>query len=111
MKIKSSLPPMATLPLKLLRFFSLADGLSFIVLLYFSLYEKRMLGNDDAIRIPGMIHGGIFTAFFLLLIWCWDRYNWSWKRLAQVFISALIPFAPFFLEGSLRKEQDALQSK
>ena len=102
---------MKTLPLKLLRFFSLADGLSFLILLYFSLYEKRMLGNDDAIRIPGRIHGAIFTVFFILLIWCWDHYKWSLKRVAQVFISALIPVAPFFLESSLKKEQQALHSK
>lgn len=99
---------MKTLPLKLLRFFSLADGLSFIILLYFAIYEKRMLGNDDAIRIPGMIHGAIFTIFFLLLIWCWDRYKWSFKRLATVFICSLIPFAPFFLEPSLKREQNTL---
>lgn len=100
---------MKALPLKLLRFFSLADGLSFIILLYFSLYEKKVLGNDEAVRIPGMIHGVIFTVFFILLIWCWDRYRWSLKRIAQVFISALIPFAPFFLEGSLKREQNSLK--
>lgn len=99
---------MKTLPLQLLRFCSLADGLSFLVLLYFSIYEKKILGNDAAVRVPGMIHGVIFTILIILLIWCWDRYNWSFKRVAQVFISALIPFVPFILEGSLKKEQRAL---
>lgn len=102
---------MKALPLQLLRIFSLADGISFLVLLYFAIYEKRILGRDDAIRIPGMVHGAFFTVFFLLLIWCWDYYKWSLKRIAQVFISALIPAAPFFLEGSLKKEQHSLQSK
>jgi integral membrane protein len=99
---------MKKLPLRLLRIFSLADGVSFLILLYFSIYEKRMLGNQDAIRIPGMIHGVIFTVFFVLLIWCWDRYHWTWKRVAQVFLSALVPLAPFFLETQLKKEQSGL---
>ncbi|MGJ8695959.1 MAG: DUF3817 domain-containing protein [Verrucomicrobiaceae bacterium] len=94
-------------PLGLLRLFSLLDGLSFLILLYFSIYEKRILGNDDAIRTPGMIHGAIFTVFFILLLVCWDRYKWSLKRCAQVFLCALIPFAPFFLEPSLKREQES----
>ncbi|MDA7890036.1 DUF3817 domain-containing protein [Akkermansiaceae bacterium] len=97
-------------PLGLLRLFSLLDGLSFIVLLYFSIYEKRMLGNDDAIRIPGMIHGAIFTVFLILLFACWDRQKWPLKRVVQVFICALIPFAPFFLEPSLKREQQSANS-
>ena len=96
-------------PLGLLRLFSLLDGISFLVLLYFSIYEKRMLGNDDAIRIPGMIHGAIFTIFFFLLIACWDRYKWSIGKIAKVFACSLIPVAPFFLEPSLKREQESLK--
>jgi len=94
-------------PLGLLRLFSLLDGLSFIILLYFSLYEKRVLGHDEAIRIPGMIHGAIFTIFAILLYLTMEKRKWPLKRAALVFVCSLIPFAPFFLEPSLKKEQDA----
>jgi len=94
-------------PLGLLRLFSILDGLSFIILLYFSIYEKRILGNDDAIRIPGMIHGGIFCVFVIFLYFTWDKYKWSLKRGGLVFVCALIPFAPFFLEPSLKREQNS----
>ena len=97
-------------PLGLLRLFSLLDGISWITLLYFSLYEKKMLGNDDAVRIPGMIHGAIFTVFFILLFICWDRYKWSIWQAAKVFVCSLIPFAPFFLEPSLKRIQEKLES-
>ena len=55
-------------PLGLLRLFSILDGLSFVILLYFSIYEKRILGNEDAIRTPGMIHGVIFCVFVIFLL-------------------------------------------
>ncbi len=93
-------------PLGFLRLFSLLDGISFLILLYFSIYEKRMLGNDDAIRIPGMIHGGIFTILFLLVIIMIAVKNWPLKRAGQVMLAALIPFAPFFLDPSLKREQE-----
>ena len=94
-------------PLGLLRLFSILDGLSFVILLYYSIYEKRILGNDDAIRVPGMIHGGIFCVFVYFLYLTWDKYNWSIKRAGTVFVCALIPFAPFFLEPSLKREQNS----
>ena len=91
--------------LKWLRMASLADGISFLVLLYFSIYEKRILGNAEAIRIPGMIHGGIFCIFCVLLLQTWIARSWSIKRAALVFLCALIPFAPFWMDVSLRREE------
>jgi len=92
--------------LPLIRFFSLADGLSFVVLLYFAIYEKRILGNDEAIQIPGRIHGGIFTVLFILVVLKIIITKWDLKRAGLIMVAALIPFAPFFLEPSLKKEQN-----
>ena len=40
-----------------LRVVSLLEGLSWIVLLYCSVVMKRMQGHEDAIYLPGIIHG------------------------------------------------------
>ena len=50
-------------PLTALRVMSIADGISFLYLLYHSIYSKRILGIDEAIRVPGMIHGVLFCLF------------------------------------------------
>ena len=92
-------------PLGLLRLSSLLDGLSFIILLYFAIYEKRILGDETAVRIPGMVHGVIFTIFLILLYFTMEKRRWPIKRAALAFVCSLIPFAPFFLEPSLKKEQ------
>lgn len=92
-------------PLGLLRLFSLLDGLSFIILLYFAIYEKRILGDATAVRIPGMIHGVIFTIFLVLLYLTMEKRKWPIKHAALVFVCALIPFAPFILEPKLKAEQ------
>ena len=94
-------------PLGLLRLFSLLDGLSFLILLYFAIYEKRVLGDADAVRTPGMIHGAIFTVFLVLLYLTMEKRKWHLKRAALVFVCALIPFAPFLLEPKLKKEQES----
>ncbi|MGD1979587.1 MAG: DUF3817 domain-containing protein [Akkermansiaceae bacterium] len=93
-------------PLGLLRLTSLLDGLSFIILLYFAIYEKRILGDDTAVRVPGMVHGVIFTVFLVLLYLTMEKRQWPIKRAALVFVCSLIPFAPFFLEPKLKSEQE-----
>ncbi len=93
-------------PLGFLRLFSLLDGLSFVILLYFAIYEKRILGDETAVRIPGMIHGVIFTLFLILLYLTMEKRKWPVKRAALVFVCSLIPFAPFFLEPKLKQEQE-----
>lgn len=98
-------------PLGLLRLLSLLDGLSFVVLLYFAIYEKRILGDDTAVRVPGMIHGVIFTLFLVLLYLTMEKRKWPTKRAALVFVCSLIPFAPLFLEPNLKKEQEGEQDK
>ena len=92
--------------LSLPRISSLLDGLSFVILLYFAIYEKRILGDETAVRIPGMIHGIIFTIFLILLYFTMEKRKWPLKRAALIFVCSLIPFAPFFLEASLKREQN-----
>ena len=96
-------------PLGFLRLLSLLDGLSFIILLYFAIYEKRILGDDTAVRVPGMVHGVIFTLFLVLLYITMEKRKWPIKQAGLVFVCSLIPFAPFFLEPNLKKEQEGGQ--
>ena len=62
-----------------LRIISMMDGLSFLYLLYHSIYSKRILGMDDAIRTPGMIHGVLFTIFCFVLLDTMLKQKWSIK--------------------------------
>ena len=53
--------------LRILRSLSMLDGASFIYLLFHSIYSKRIMGDDEAIQIPGMMHGIIFFTYKLIL--------------------------------------------
>lgn len=91
-------------PLFLLRIASFAEGVSFLVLLYFAIYHKRILGEADAIRVPGMVHGILFMVFCLALLHVWADRKWPLKKVAFAFFCSLVPFLPFYLEFRLRKE-------
>ncbi|MFD2157471.1 DUF3817 domain-containing protein [Rubritalea tangerina] len=96
-------------PLGRFRLISILEALSFIYLLYCSIYLKRMLGDDSAIRIPGMIHGGLFCVYCLFLFQAMEVASWSVKRAGLIFLTSLVPIVPFFIEPWLKREQDRLQ--
>lgn len=88
-----------------LRLVSFAEGVSFLVLLYFSIYHKRILGDEDAIQVPGMIHGVLFVLFCLALGHVWIDRKWKFGKVAFAFICSLVPFAAFYLERKLKAEE------
>ncbi len=96
---------MKGLSLKLLRYVSLAEGISFLVLLYAAIYQKRILGDKDAIAVPGMIHGVLFVLFCFLLLHVWIDRGWPLVKVAFAFLCSLLPFAPFYLERKLKQEE------
>lgn len=101
-------PTMLKSSLSRLRLVSLAEGISFLVLLYFAIYHKRILGEPDAIKVPGMIHGVLFLLFIVVLLNVWVDQRWSVKKAAFAFLCSLIPFAPFYLERKLKEEEKVL---
>ena len=96
--------------LHVLRTVSLLDGASFVYLLFHAIYSKRIMGNAEAIHTPGMIHGVVFCGLVASLLAASTQLNWPFRRAALVFVCAFIPFAPFFLEFSLRQEQKSLKA-
>lgn len=89
----------------MLRYVSLGEGVSFLVLLYAAIYEKRILGNEEAIALPGMIHGLLFVLFCFCLLKVWLERGWSFRKVAFAFVCSLLPFAPFYLERKLKQEE------
>jgi integral membrane protein len=89
----------------LLRLISFAEGISFLVLLYFAIYHKRILHQEDAIQVPGMIHGVLFVLFCMALAHVWLDRGWAFKKVVFAFVCSLVPFAPFYLEMKLKNEE------
>lgn len=87
------------------RLISLLEAASFIYLLYCSIYLKRMMGDADAIKTPGMIHGVLFCIYMLCLLFAMLEAKWSIKKAFLLFLTSLVPILPFFVEGWLKKEQ------
>ena len=87
-----------------LRIIGALEGMSFIALLYASIVLKRMRGDEDAIYVPGMIHGILFIIYYAALWHAMRVHERPVKWGAKFFVAALIPFGPFVADGSLKRE-------
>lgn len=90
--------------LRLFRLVALAEGVSFVVLLFIAMPLKYLGGLPLAVRIAGSLHGLLFIAFVLALIQVSIARGWPVGRALLAFLSSIVPFATFVFDRSLRRE-------
>lgn len=89
--------------LRSLRITAIAEGISFIVLLFIAMPLKYMADMPMAVKVTGWIHGALFVLFIGLAWRVMDQYRQSFLWLAKGFIASLLPFGTFFWDRSLKK--------
>ena len=92
-----------------LRAAGMAEGISFILLVFVAMPLKYFAGKPEFVTHFGRVHGGLFVLFCFALLFAWMKHKWRFARPVVVFIFALLPFGPFLIDRSLR-EEDALAS-
>lgn len=66
--------------------------------------------RNGVVRIAGSIHGFLVVLFVILLVACWQSYNWKISRVAKYFIASLIPVVSFWVERDVKKDINAYKS-
>lgn len=87
-----------------LRFVAFIEGVSFLVLLFVAMPLKYFAGMPLAVRIAGSLHGVLFIAFVLVLLWASVARRWPFRRSLLAFVSSIVPFGTFVFDVSLRRE-------
>ena len=60
------------------------------------------------VKYTGWVHGLLFVLYIMLLLQVWSKYGWSFKKTVLVFLASIIPFATFYMDKKLKKEEAAL---
>jgi integral membrane protein len=99
-------------PVSLLRVVSLAEGVSYLVLLGIAMPLKYGANMPWAVKIAGSIHGALFVLFCVALLRALLEARWSLTRALLVFVASLVPFMPFWLDRRMRVwEADAARPR
>jgi integral membrane protein len=94
-----------------LRILTLIEGVSTLVLFFIAMPLKYLAGKPEAVKIAGWIHGMLFLAVVVLLVWAMLRHRWPLGRGVLVFISALVPFGPFVMDRRMRAYEAETMTK
>lgn len=88
---------------------AMAEGISFLVLLFIAMPMKYWADIPIAVTIVGGLHGVLFVSFAALAIWVKEAYKMNFKWLALSFIASIIPFGTFAMEKRWKQEQEEKQ--
>ena len=97
-------------PLGWFRKVAMAEGVSFLILLFIAMPLKYFADKPMAVTIVGYLHGALFVALAGLAFAVKDQYNKTWFWGFKVFLASIIPFGTFYMDREWKKEQAALQA-
>ena len=81
-----------------LRIAALIEGITCITLYLIAMPIKYFAGIDEAVRIPGMVHGIFFIAYLVLLLPVHKQQKWSFSNLFIFGIASVVPFMTFWAD-------------
>ena len=94
---------------RLLRRVSIAEGTSFLVLLVASVV-KRTQGSEVGVEVLGPLHGILFIAYVLIIVFSWRLIGWTLFRMIGAILLGIVPFGAFWVERAwLRERPDHLR--
>ena len=91
--------------IRVFRMTALAEGCSFLTLLFVAMPMKYFIGMPEVVRVVGAIHGGLFVLYVGLLTVIHFRHRWSFMFSLYAFVASVIPFGPFILDKHLREKE------
>jgi integral membrane protein len=83
---------------------SVAEGVSFLLLLFVAMPLKYAANLPVAVMITGTVHGLLFIGYLLLALDGRNQLAWSPRRFAWVVVMAVLPTGAFFAERSVRAQ-------
>ena len=96
---------MLATPLGRLRLVGMLEGISFLVLLGIAMPLKYLAGQPKAVSIVGAAHGALFVLYVIAVAHVMIARRWSFDRAMVAVLAAVMPFGPFLLDRSLRREE------
>mgnify|MGYP001566731926 FL=1 len=91
--------------IRVFRMIALAEGSSFLTLLFIAMPMKYFMGMPEVVRVVGSLHGGLFVIYVGLLAMLHFRQRWSVIFSLYAFVASIIPFGTFMLDKQLQEKE------
>ncbi|MNK53159.1 hypothetical protein D3C87_721110 [compost metagenome] len=84
---------------------AVAEGTSFLLLLFIAMPLKYMAGMPMAVKLVGSIHGALFVAYAIAAVFLFTHAKWPLERIPGLFYAAVLPFGTFVMERKWLRER------
>lgn len=84
------------------RFMGILEGSSLLILLFVAMPLKYWFGMPNAVTIVGTLHGYIFLAYIVAIVYAMIAVKWPFRFTIGAVLSAFIPFGNFILDSRLK---------
>jgi integral membrane protein len=82
---------------------AIAEGISYLLLLFIAMPLKYAYGMPEAVRLVGSLHGGLFVVFIGLLAAVYLKGTMTLKQCVMAFIASLLPFGAFVFDRHIKQ--------
>jgi integral membrane protein len=97
-------------PLTRFRYVALAEGVSYVVLVFVGMPLKYLAGRPSVVEVTGWIHGVLFICYLLFGLQVALDESWSMRFSAWAFVASLVPGGTFVLDHYLRSDVEVRTS-
>lgn len=87
--------------LKFFRKIAIAEGWSFLLLIFLGMPLKYWRGWPEPNFAIGMAHGLLFVLYFMVALWVGLRLRWSLVTYLKAGIAAFLPFGTFIADAKM----------
>jgi integral membrane protein len=91
--------------IRVFRMIALAEGISFLTLLFMAMPMKYFMGMPEVVRVVGSIHGLLFVLYVGQLARVHFAQRWPFTFSLYALLASVIPFGTFILDKQLRKKE------
>lgn len=93
-------------PVSRVRLIGLAEGLSFLILLFIAMPLKYMYNMPATTKAVGAIHGILFVVYIFVVFAAHSELKWKFKKTAILLLASVIPFGTIYTDKKILKPQN-----
>lgn len=84
--------------LRRFRTIAIAEGVSFLVLIFFAMPLKYFMDMPMAVKVVGWAHGLLFVGYWIAAVPLFTKLKWDPDRIVGLGAASILPFGTFVLE-------------
>ncbi len=91
------------------RMVAIAEGISFLVLLFIAMPMKYLMDIPMAVKLVGWIHGVLFIWYWVAAVPLFTKLGWNGERVIGLGLASILPFGTFVMERRWLRVQRSLE--